>query len=102
MQDITEMKTFPQPPPAVRVVMEAVCTLLGEATDWENAKRVLGNPAFINLLQEYDKDNIPDRILKKIARCLLLLAAMKLLVRGLLLWQQRMRNGDWRCRKRGT
>ena len=68
-QDITEIKSFPQPPPAVRVVMEAVCTLLDEPTDWENAKRVIGSATFINSLVKFDKDNIPDRILKKLAKC---------------------------------
>lgn len=68
VQDITEIKSFLQPPPAVRVVLEAVCLLLNEATDWENAKRVLGLPTFINSLVRFDKDNIPEKTLKKLAR----------------------------------
>ena len=64
--DITEVKSFQQPPPAVRVVMEAVCILLGEKPDWDSAKKVLSNINFISLLREYDKDNIPAVRLKKV------------------------------------
>jgi hypothetical protein len=49
--------------------MEAVCTLLNEPTDWENAKRVIGGPNFVNSLVKFDKDNIPQRTLQKLARC---------------------------------
>jgi dynein heavy chain len=37
-KDITELKSFAKPPPAVRTVMEAVNLLLGEATDWDSCK----------------------------------------------------------------
>lgn len=69
-KDIVEMKSFNAPPPAVRTVMEAVCVLLNETTDWMTAKRVLGSdkPNFIQLLQQYDKDNIDPAILRKLVR----------------------------------
>ena len=31
-------------------------------TDWDHAKAVLGDSAFIKRLQEYDKDNIPTQV----------------------------------------
>lgn len=68
LQDITEIKSFPQPPPAVRIVMEAVCTLLNEPSDWENAKRVISGPTFVHSLVRFDKDNIPDKTLKKLSK----------------------------------
>lgn len=32
--DIAEIKGFTNPPPIVVLVLEAVCVLLGEKTDW--------------------------------------------------------------------
>ena len=66
--DITEVKSFQKPPEAVRIVMEAVCTLLGEKESWDNAKAVLGKSDFMDRLTGYDKDNIPDARLKKLRR----------------------------------
>lgn len=62
--DITEVKSFTNPPNAVRIVMEAVCTLLGEKEQWDNAKKVLGRSDFMELLTGFDKDNIPEKRLK--------------------------------------
>lgn len=66
--DITEVKSFTNPPTAVRIVMEAVCVLLGEKEAWDNAKKVLGRSDFLELLQNYDKDNIPESRLKKLRK----------------------------------
>merc|ERR1711968_135831 len=62
--DITEVKSFANPPKAVQIVLEAVCVLLGEDTDWKNAKTVMGKSDFLESLQKYDKDNIPESRLK--------------------------------------
>jgi hypothetical protein len=53
--DITEVKSFTNPPNAVRVVMEAVCVLLGEKADWDTSKKLLGRSDFMDLLTGYDK-----------------------------------------------
>jgi hypothetical protein len=66
--DITEVKSFTNPPNAVRVVMEAVCVLLGEKETWEVAKKLLGRSDFIDLLQNYDKDNIDPKVIKKLTK----------------------------------
>ena len=42
--------------------------LLQEKTDWDSAKKVLTDSNFIKRLIEYDKDNIPDKVLKAIKR----------------------------------
>ncbi|CAM9811362.1 unnamed protein product, partial [Ectocarpus sp. 12 AP-2014] len=64
--DITEVKGFAKPPPAVQIVMEAVCILLETKTDWDSAKKVLADTSFMDKLKNYDKDNISPTILKKI------------------------------------
>ena len=66
-QDLAEIRTFVNPPDAVRLVLEAVCILLGEKTDWANAKSaVLTDINFLEKLNTYDRNNIPDSILKKL------------------------------------
>ncbi|KAM3849660.1 dynein axonemal heavy chain 7 [Diretmus argenteus] len=73
-QDITVVKSMKSPPPAVKLVMEAICILKGIKPDrvpdpagsgkkvedfWGPAKKLLGDMRFLQSLHEYDKDNIP-------------------------------------------
>ncbi len=37
-------------------------------SDWASAKIVLGDGAFLRKLAEYDKDNIPESMLKKLKK----------------------------------
>jgi len=67
-KDIQEIKSFPKPPPLVMMTMEAVDTLLGEKTDWDSAKKVLTDPKFIDRLKTFDKDNIPQKVLKQLEK----------------------------------
>ena len=78
--DITEIKMMKSPPQPVRLVMEAVCVLKGvkaarkkdEASGkmvddyWDAAKKMCMESNFLNSLREYDKDNIPEKIINKI------------------------------------
>ncbi|XP_050361252.1 dynein axonemal heavy chain 6 [Nymphalis io] len=64
--DINELKAFQKPPPLVRFVMEPVCILLGGKPDWDSTKKLLADVNFIRNLEEYDKDHIPESMLKKI------------------------------------
>jgi dynein heavy chain len=66
--DIVEVKSFISPPPLVRVVMDAVCLLLGAKQTWEDAKKLLGDMQFIQTLQTYDKDSITEGLLRKLRR----------------------------------
>ncbi|KAK9840800.1 hypothetical protein WJX81_005500 [Elliptochloris bilobata] len=66
--DVIEIKSMIKPPPLVLMVMEAVCVLRGEKPDWDTAKKVLGEPAFMRSLLEFDKDNIPESIIRKLRR----------------------------------
>ncbi|KAL5972264.1 Dynein heavy chain 7 axonemal [Taenia solium] len=79
--DITIVKTMKSPPMGVRLVMEAVCVLKGVKPDkindpggsvkkiddfWGPSKRLLGDMKFLEHLKTYDKDNIPEAIIKTI------------------------------------
>ncbi|CAG9464970.1 unnamed protein product [Pedinophyceae sp. YPF-701] len=66
--DITEIKSFAKPPPLVQLTMEGVCILLSEKTDWDSAKKVLGDGNFMARLVNFDKENIAEPLLKKLKR----------------------------------
>ena len=66
--DITEIKNFSRPPPLVAVTMEVVCILLGQKPDWDTSKKVLSDIGFIGKLIDFDKDNIPEKVLKQIKK----------------------------------
>ncbi len=57
-----------KPPPLVMMTMEAVNTLLGEKVDWDTAKKVMQDSQFISRLKDYDKDRIPNAVLRKLAK----------------------------------
>lgn len=48
------------------MVLEAVCILLNEKTDWANIKVVMMDLNFLDKLKGYEKNNISDSILKKL------------------------------------
>jgi dynein heavy chain len=50
------------------MTMEAVCILRQEKPDWDSAKRLLGDTNFMHSLQQFDKDNIPDAVIKKLRK----------------------------------
>ncbi|XP_026673034.1 dynein heavy chain 7, axonemal [Ceratina calcarata] len=78
--DITVVRTMRQPPAGVRLVMAAVCVMLGippikvedpatgkKVNDyWAPSKRLLGDMKFLENLRNYDKDNIPAHIIQEI------------------------------------
>ncbi|XP_064639639.1 dynein axonemal heavy chain 2-like isoform X2 [Lineus longissimus] len=67
-KDIGEIKSYGRPPQLVETVMQAVMILRGQEPSWGEAKRQLGDQNFIKQLVNFDKDNISDRILKKIGQ----------------------------------
>jgi dynein heavy chain len=67
-KDLNEVRGYAKPPPLVEKVMEAVMVLKKCEPTWEESKRQLGNPNFIKQLVGFDKDNISDKILKRISQ----------------------------------
>ncbi|KAF9412146.1 hypothetical protein HW555_009276, partial [Spodoptera exigua] len=77
--DITLVKSMKNPPGGVKLVMEAVCVMKGIKGDrkfdpngkpfedyWGPSLKMLGDMKFLESLKNYDKDNIPPAIMKKI------------------------------------
>ncbi|KAI3385375.1 hypothetical protein SNEBB_009845 [Seison nebaliae] len=65
-RDIAEVKAFTRPPRLVQLVLEAVMVMKQLEPSWAEAKRQLDKPGFLKDLQNFDKDNISDRTLRKI------------------------------------
>ena len=60
-KDFVEVRGFSNPPAAVKMVMEAVCCLLGKTQDWATAKTLMQDlNGFFSSLKNYNKDNIPE------------------------------------------
>ncbi|KAI9188053.1 hypothetical protein H9P43_002444 [Blastocladiella emersonii ATCC 22665] len=67
-KDLNEIRSYGKPPPLVEKVMEGVMVLKKCEPTWDEAKRQLGNPNFIKQLIGFDKDNISDKILKRVSQ----------------------------------
>lgn len=79
--DIKLVQSFKNPPAAVKLIMEAVCVMLDvkptmvpdpnmagkKLTDyWDASKKLLMDAGFLQRLKDYDRDNIPHRIMDKV------------------------------------
>ncbi|PRP87074.1 hypothetical protein PROFUN_04810 [Planoprotostelium fungivorum] len=69
--DIAEMKTFSSPPAGVLLVMEAVAIIRQVPANWASAKMLLSEPNFLQSLIDYDKDNIPPKIVAQLKKYIL-------------------------------
>ncbi|XP_018428368.1 PREDICTED: dynein heavy chain 2, axonemal [Nanorana parkeri] len=96
-RDLSEIKAYGRPPPLVETVMQAVMILRGNEPTWAEAKRQLGEANFIKQLINFDKDNISERVLKKIGQyCALpdfqpdIVGRVSLAARSLCMWARAM------------
>lgn len=53
--DISEVRVFTKPPELVNTVMESICILFNVPPSWPSAKQLLGDPALMKKMIEYDK-----------------------------------------------
>ncbi|OAD53307.1 Dynein heavy chain 7, axonemal [Eufriesea mexicana] len=80
--DITLVKAMKNPPDTVKLVMAAICVMLDIPPDrvidsvtgkkytdyWSPSKRILSDMNFLQILKDYDKDNIPSNIIQTIRK----------------------------------
>lgn len=79
--DITVVKSMKSPPAAVKLVLEAVCTMKGIKAEripdpsgsgkkiedfWGPSKKMLGDMKFLDSLVNFDRDNIPPAVMKTV------------------------------------
>ena len=67
-EDLQELKAFNNPPVHVKIVCQ-MCTTLrptGEKLDdsWSDSRKMLANPKLLDLLKEYPKDSITEKMYK--------------------------------------
>lgn len=56
-QHLTEMRSMANPPGGVRLVLEAVCTLLGnKVTEWKQIQAIIRNDSFIASIINFDNE----------------------------------------------
>ena len=67
-KDVSELKAYSKPPPAVELTLSAVLTTLKRPPGWDEAKKQMGDANFLLKLIEYDKDQLQDALLKKIKK----------------------------------
>ncbi|KAI0989686.1 hypothetical protein GJ496_007023 [Pomphorhynchus laevis] len=67
-RDISEIRGYTHPPSAVAKVMGAVMILKQKEPTWEEAKRDLGDINFVKSLVNFDKNNISEKVLRKITQ----------------------------------
>ena len=64
--DIVEVKSYTKPPPAVEMVMNAVCLLMKEKQTWDTSKKLLGDMNFLQNCLNFPKDDISNQTLRKL------------------------------------
>ena len=77
--DFVLMKSFTNPPPGVRLALEAMCVMLGKtpkwvkkdgqktADYWDVSKKLIGNyKKLIETLENYPKENVDPKVIAKI------------------------------------
>ena len=57
-----------KPPPLVELTLAGVMTALRRPSDWDEAKRALGQAMFLDQLLHFDKGALSDALLKSLAR----------------------------------
>ena len=61
------MKALNNPPADVGLTLAAVMTCLDRQTDWASARKMMADSNnFLNMLKNYDKDNVSAKTLKKL------------------------------------
>ena len=63
-KDLVEIRSMGNPPPAVKLTLEAVCLLMGEAaTDWKALRGVIIKDSFIGNIVSLQTDDIRYRFI---------------------------------------
>ena len=68
MQEMNDLRGMKNPSELVISVLEAVCIFLGLKGAWNAAKNLMGDAQFIQKLIDFDKDNIPEQVMKRVRR----------------------------------
>lgn len=68
-QNLVEVKSLPNPPPAVKLAVEGISTLLGEKDlDWKSLRAIIMRENFISTILNFNTEDISDDIRTKMAK----------------------------------
>jgi len=67
-KDMSEIKAYQKPPDVVSLVLSGVMVLVKCEPSWNEAKKQLGDPNFLNRLINYDKDQLVESLLNKVSK----------------------------------
>lgn len=67
-KDISELKSYGNPSPEIKLVLSAVMIILKKKPEWDEARKVLGEVGFLRNLQTFDAEEIKDQVLDKVAK----------------------------------
>lgn len=58
-QNLVEVKSLPNPPPAVKLAVEGISTLLGEKDlDWKSLRAIIMRENFISTILNFNTEDI--------------------------------------------
>lgn len=63
---VTELRTFSNPPPAIQVVLRAINVLLGEESDWEHTKQTLLDFKYMDRLKNLERTKVTQQELDRL------------------------------------
>nr|XP_020441880.1 dynein heavy chain domain-containing protein 1-like [Monopterus albus] len=66
--DLEEVRHYRDPPDGVVKIMDAICLMFNSPTGWENAKKFLGQPNFVQELKFFDRYTLTSKQLQKLAQ----------------------------------
>jgi len=67
--DLNEVKSFPKPPEAVVMTLEAILTYFKEPkTDWAAAKKIMGDKNFKEKLKNFEVEKLTNKTLEKVRK----------------------------------
>ena len=58
-QHLVEIRSLPSPPPAVKLALESICTLLGEQNlDWKSMRGIIMKENFIPTIVNFNTEDV--------------------------------------------
>ena len=66
--DISELRSYKNPPSAVRLVGEAMCYYFNKSATWENFTKLIADMGFIEKIKFYDVNGVSEYAVKSLKK----------------------------------
>ena len=64
--DLTELKSFANPPEKVKACVDMVSIMMGKKQEWNTQRNMLADPNLLHHMKTYKKDSIAPAIIAKV------------------------------------